>query len=188
MNNTSFRISKPDTIQKKSRSNFLNSALMCTSFLMCMPVTISGNNYNCDNIFEGCRYENEASAIISDIYNLTREDLKHKLDLISKLTPNWDGYGAPAIGKSSIAKCKNIILALSNKAIIDVKINPTEYGGTHLLYVNPIQKLKVSVDFGENAMSFYVIRGGTPPRFYSFLSYTDKNIAILTSLIENRIA
>lgn len=187
MNNTSFQISRPDTVQSKSKSNFLNSALVCTS-LMCIPITVLGNNYNRDNIFEECGYENEATVIISDIYNLTRENLKHRLDLISKLTPNWDGYGAPAIGKSSITKCKNLVLALSNKAIIDVKINPTEYGGTHLLYVNPIQKLKVSVDFGDNAMSFYVIRGGTSPQFYSFLPYNDKNITLLMSLIENRTA
>lgn len=185
--NTSFQISKPNTVQKRSKSNLLNSALMYTS-LICMPITASATNPNYDKIFEECGYENEASIIISDIYNLTRENLKHRLDLISKLTPNWDGYGAPAIGKSSIAKCKNVILSLSDNAIIDVKINPTEFGGTHLLYVNPIKKLKISVDFGDTAMSFYVLKGDTPPQFYSFLSYDDKNIAILTSLIESRIA
>lgn len=185
--NTSFQISKPDTVQKKNKSNFLNSALMCTS-LICMPMTALGADYNNDSIFEESVYENEASVIISDIYNLTRKNLKHRLDLISKLTTNWDGYGAPSIGKLSIAKCKNVISSLSDNVIIDVKINPTEFGGTHLSYVNPIKKLRISVDFGDNAMSFYVIKGNTPPQFYSFLPYNDKNIAILTSLIESRIA
>ncbi len=153
-----------------------------------MPITALGTNSNYDKVFEECGCENEASVIISDINNLIRENLKHRLDLMSKLAPNWDGYGAPAIGKSSIAKCKNVILSLSDNAIIDVKINPTEFGGTQLLYVNPIKRLKISVDFGDNAMSFYVLKGSTPPQFYSFLSYNDKNIAILTSLIESRIA
>ena len=184
---TSFQISKHNTVHKKCKSNFLNSTLMYTS-LICMPIAVLSANSNYDKFFEECGYENEASIIVSDIYNLIRENLEHRLNLMSELMPNWDGYGAPAIGKSSIAKCKNVILSLSNNAIIDVKINPTEFGGTHLLYVNPIKKLKISVDFGETAMSFYVLKGDTPPQFYSFLSYDDNNIAILTSLIESRIA
>ncbi len=185
--NTSFQIYKPGTVQKRCKSNILNSALMYTS-LMFMPITTFGANYNYDNLFEDCDYSNEASIIVSDIYSLTRENLKHRLDLISRLTSNWDGYGAPAIGKSSIAKCKNVILSLSDNIIIDVEINPTEFGGTNLLYVNPIKKIKISVDFGDDAMSFYVVNGDSRPQFYSFLPYNVDNIAILTSLIESRIA
>lgn len=185
--NTSFQISRPNAFQKKGKSHFLNNAVMYTS-LVCMPMSMHGGVYRHEDIFGETKYENEASAIVTDIFNLTRTSLKHRLDLMAKLSANWDGYGAPAIGKPSIARCKSVISLLSDNIIIDVKINPTEFGGTHLLYANPIKDVKISVDFGDKAMSFYVVKGDSAPRFYSFLPYTDENIAMLTSLLESREA
>lgn len=156
--------------------------------LVCMPMSMHGGVYNHEDIFGETKYENEASAIVTDVFNLTRTSLKHRLDSMAKLSANWDGYGAPAISKPSIARCKSMISLLSDNIIIDVKINPTEFGGTQLLYANPIKDVKISVDFGDKAMSFYVLKGNSAPRFYSFLPYTAKNITMLTSLLESRMA
>ena len=185
--NTTFQISKPCASPQKSRPHFFNNAVMYTT-LVYMPMTALEADDSNETIFEACGYENEASAIVSDIFNMRRAGLKHKLDLMSKLSPNRDGYGAPAIGKASITKCKSVISSLSDNVIIDVRVNPTEFGRAQLLYVNPIKNTKISVDFGDNAMSFYVLNGEAAPRFYSFLPYTDKNITLLTSLLESRIA
>lgn len=81
--------------------------------LVCMPMSMHGGVYNHEDIFGETKYENEASAIVTDVFNLTRTSLKHRLDSMAKLSANWDGYGAPAISKPSIARCKSMISLLS---------------------------------------------------------------------------
>ncbi len=188
---TAYTIDKPQkatpTMHKVGK--FSNTLLYTT--LLCAPMSAMGE---CDHTaqlqygFQVCANCNNATSVLDDIFEGERLKLRQQLDSIAKLPSNWDGYDAPVIGKKAIQNCKYIFGLLPNNIILDLKVFPTEYGGVQIVYNDRIRSRKVSIDLGDDLMSFYVREYGKTPQFFSYLSYEKKNIEMLISKISENIA
>ncbi len=189
--NTAYTINKPQkTTPIMHKVGMFNNALLYTS-LLCTPISAMGECNHSSRLqygFQVCANCNNTTSILDDIFEGERIRLKQSLDSIAKLPSNWDGYDAPVIGKKAIQNCKNIIGSLPNNIILDLKVFPTEYGGVQIVYNNKIRNKKVSIDLGDDLMSFYVRESGKTSQFFSYLSYEKNNIALLISKISENIA
>lgn len=103
------------------------------------------------------------------------------LDKLVNLEDDWDGYGAPAISKEAISRCKNVINELSYSVASQIVILPTEYGGVQIK-TNLSNGGLLSCDFGDETMSYYIETKGNV-EYYSFLSYTSENVCQLISFL-----
>ena len=188
---TSYTINRPHkAAPNMHKFGRLNNAFLYTT-LLCAPIRVMGE---CEHMsqfqygFQVCAHCNNSISILEDIFEGERMKLKQSLDTISKLPSNWDGYDAPVIGKKAIQNCKSLLGLLPNNVIIDIKVLPTEYGGVQVVYNDKIRSKKVSIDLGDDLMSFYVRESGKSPIFFSYLTYEKNNIELLLSKISEDIA
>lgn len=187
---TAYTIDKPQkTTPILHKVGRFNNAILYTT-LLCAPMSVMGE---CDHTsqfqygFQVCANCNNTTSILDAIFEGERSKLKRSLEYIAKLPSNWDGYEAPIIGKKAIQNCKHILELLPNNVILDLKIYPTEYGGIQAIYNDKIRNKKVSVDLGDDLMSFYVRESGKSPQFFSYLSYDKNNIDLLLLKISENI-
>ena len=188
---TAYNIEKP---QKNTpfihRTGRFNKAILYTT-LLCAPMNVMGE---CNHLsqfqygFQACTNCNNSSSSLDDIFEGERLKLKQSLEYIAKLSPNWDGYDAPVIGKKAIQNSKHILDLLPNNIILDLKVYPTEYGGVQVIYNDKLRNKKVSIDLGDDLMSFYVCESDKTPQFFSYLSYDKDNIKLLLIKISENIA
>jgi 7-cyano-7-deazaguanine synthase in queuosine biosynthesis len=174
---TSFQINKPSAAPFKTEVHPWRNAILFSSAVIFLPTVTTA-------IVTGDHNAESASVIFNKTSAEARKALNRSLDLIAQLQSNWDGYDAPAISRQSLDRGKKIISLLSDNVVLDIKVSPTEYGATHLSYANPAKQLKAEIDLGDDAMSFYILRGSQPADCHSFLPYSDENIHLLTSLLE----
>lgn len=188
---TSYTIDRPQKATlNMHKIGRLNNAFLYTT-LLCAPISVMGECEHTSEIqygFQICAHCNNSISILEDIYEGERMKLRQSLDAISKLPSNWDGYDAPVIGKKAIQNCKSLLGALPNNVILDIRLLPTEYGGVQVVYNDKIRSKKVSIDLGDDLMSFYVRESGKSPQFFSYLSYEKNNIELLLSKISDSIA
>lgn len=108
---------------------------------------------------------------------------KQTLEKIGQLSPDWDGYDAPAISKGAIKHCENVMSLLPNSIANNVEILPTEFGGVQIKYKTAFSAV-ISCDFGDKTMSYYLDVPDHKTEYNDFLSYSPENITILADKIK----
>lgn len=108
---------------------------------------------------------------------------KRTLEEIGRLTQDWDGYGAPAIDKTAIEHCEDVLSRLPVGIADMTRILPTEYGGVQVK-LRTKGAVVVSCDFGDQTMSYYIDIPGRKTEYNDFLNYTSDNINALVLKIQ----
>lgn len=81
--------------------------------------------------------------------------LQRKLSSFSKLSDNWDSYGAPRPNVTSIRRAKQLLEKLVDQGLIPTDVQPSAIGGTALVFEG---KRNVVVEFyndGDNLLISY---------------------------------
>mgnify|MGYP006988834072 CR=1 FL=1 len=111
------------------------------------------------------------------------EKIEKRLNALTTLQKDWDGYGAPEISVKSIENCRSVLATLTYEVVESIEILPTEYGGVQIKKATT--NGMVSCNFGDNNMSYYVDQIGKDTIYRSFVPYSDENIAQLKQFIES---
>lgn len=135
-----------------------------------IPVTISASDELLD-----------ATAIVSGSTVLPA--YRQTLDRIGQLSPDWDGYDAPAIDKEAIKHCENVMSQLSGDIANKIDILPTEFGGIQIKYKTTASAV-ISCEFGDVTMSYYLDIPEHDTEYNDFLAYSPENISVLVDKIQ----
>lgn len=159
-------------IMKKYAGMAVLAGVLYTN-LTTIPITISTS----DELLDATEIVNGSTAHLDYIQTLSK---------IEQLSPDWDGYDAPAIDKEAIKHCENVMSQLSYDIANHIDILPTEFGGVQIKY-KTVAGSVISCDFGDKTMSYYLDIPGQDTEYNDFLTYSPESINTLVEKIRELV-
>jgi hypothetical protein len=113
----------------------------------------------------------------------TKQKLFKEICSFKSLNNNWDGYGAIPLEIESAANAIYLISSLSNYIFESIdKIFPNPHGTISIMWGNSNNET-VSLEIGNNDMSYYADISGQETEFFDNIAINDSEIAKLSSFI-----
>ena len=118
------------------------------------------------------------------VINYSKEELLKEVLSFKALNNNWDGYGALPLELDSAANVINLMNLIDDKAIAKLDgIYPNPNGTISLIW-NRLDNSEISLEVGNNTMSYYVLIPDEEPIFCNKIDINTLEANILTKYIQ----
>lgn len=135
--------------------------------------------------------ENPYNSYIYELSKLTKhkgpaikKEIIDKIIAFSSLNKNWDGYGAFPLEVKSASNAVQFIYLLNDRIIEKISdVYPTPNGTVLCVWENDANE-RVSLEFGNNTLAYYVKLNSQNPKFFNEIKVTAKEANIISDFIK----
>ncbi len=142
-----------------------------------------------DTSFKMDEYEKSAFSIEDYTFCNTKsnnKDLTEKILSFKSLQESWDGYGAIPLEIKSATNAIDFInfLSKNNTFINPTDVFPNPHGTISFIWENLYDE-RLSLEIGNNSLSYYSLFNGSKPEFFNDVELIDTNIDTISRTINS---